>query len=153
MNMRLRGQTVLEPARLDPLHDLLMERGWEIDEHYLVEDGYPRDHEVYWTYPASYGGAEINQVGDATPCPLTCRVVPDGEGWLEINVELAGNEQGCPEHWHAYHVVPISEDELERLATLLDQVEPQARSLDPRMLIECRFFGPCGHNNTTVSTL
>ncbi|MFE2755643.1 hypothetical protein ACFXGA_26950 [Actinosynnema sp. NPDC059335] len=97
----------------------------------------------------------INNVGDAEPYPLTCSFTfPPSHG--EILVESAGNEGGCDEHRPTSVVIKAGHDELEKLAVVLNALEVQARQLDPRVLAECRFFGPWGadfpmeHYGTTV---
>lgn len=134
----------IEIARLNALHDFLRERGWELGPYsHEDEDGYPGDPESSWCYPDSFGGVEMNEVGDATPCQLSCRFSFE-EGEPAFLVESAGNEKGCERHAATTVLIEAGEGEWGQLATLLDQLEQQARDLDPRELIECLFFGDCG---------
>ena len=142
----------IEIDRLDALHDALIARGWRIGhDSDLDENGRPCDPEGSWRYPASFGGVAINKVGDASPYPLTCSFTySSGHG--EIEVVPAGNEEGCEDHRPEPVVIEAGEHELEELAEILDDLEVRARDLDPRVLIECRFFGPCGSNAEHLST-
>lgn len=140
----LRGPGV-EVELLESLHRFLSQRGWQLGKYWNIgEDGYPFDPESGWDYPGSYGGIAMNDVGDVTPYPLSCRFgFSDG---LSVDVSTAGNYGGCSEHASAEHVVEVDGHCLptDRLASLLDPLEAQASRLDPRVLLECRFFGPCG---------
>ncbi len=147
-------------AHLNGLHDFLTARGWELTEYALdsIEDGYPTDPEATWRYPHSYGGTQINKIDEVSPYPLSCWFT--FANGLHIVISSAGNIRGCPEHAdteHEFevddpgHEVEAVDDQhdleqlgLDRIAALLDELEPQARELNPRDLIECRFFGPCG---------
>ncbi|MGX1779225.1 hypothetical protein ACWIGW_44460 [Nocardia brasiliensis] len=149
---------VIAEAQLHRLHDFLTARGWRVDSWHDSdpETGYPLDAEAGWTYPASYGGVAMNDVDDVTPKPLSCDFFLDSNeypdetaSWsLGLRVSSAGNWGGCPQHGLDVHESAVPEDcadiGLEQLAALLDRLEPQAGDLDPRALIECRFFGPCG---------
>jgi hypothetical protein len=56
---------------------------------------------------------------------------------------------GCAEHTEKEHPIAVEGDQLDlnRVAVLLEDLEPHAFGLNPRELIECRFFGPCGEKN------
>ncbi|GAA5079957.1 hypothetical protein [Nocardia iowensis] len=59
----------------------------------------------------------------------------------------AGTYEGCADHRRAEWRAPLEpgdELDLDQWASVLDEFEGHARELDPRPLIECRFFGPCG---------
>ncbi|WP_018685390.1 hypothetical protein [Actinokineospora enzanensis] len=133
--------------QLTAVHDLLTTRGWTLDELICRENGYPVDPEARWCYPDSFGGVTMHVVSDVTPYHLTCRLDLDDEGGVVIG--SAGNYLGCDEHTEREHRVPGQDDklDLEGVAAVLDRLEPHARALNPRDLIECRFFGPCGENN------
>ena len=86
-----------------------------------------------------------NKVGDATPSELSCQF-SFGEGEPAFELDSAGNHGGCERHRITTVLIEASDDEWDRLATLLDQLEQQARDYDPRELIECLFFGDCGRD-------
>jgi hypothetical protein len=57
------------------------------------------------------------------------------------------SEATCEEHNEVVRCFGLGEhDELRfaDLSVLFDELEAEARDMDPRALIECRFFGPCG---------
>lgn len=137
----------MPPSPTD-LHELLTARGWHLDgERDPGDPGFSDDPESGWHYPATFGGRDLNAVGSVTPARLQCYFTLDGEGAEVVALLPAGNKlrNGCPEH-----------DTDERLfggnggidggidfAAELDTLEPRARELDPRAVIECLFFGPC----------
>ncbi len=132
---------------LHALHELLTRRGWVADESGHIEPGDPADPEAGWRYPASFGGAVMNYFPDVTPLPLNCRF---RMGWesrpVEFVIESAGSPAGCEVHNPAERSFPLGEGDELRLAdivAILTELEPQAASLDPRALLECRFFGTC----------
>ena len=147
MAHHLYGPTI-ETAHLYALHEYLLGRGWVLGTMHGEpdENGYPNDPDQDWYYAASYRGIAMNQVDDFTPSRLACAF--SFEGGLSIRVGTAGNWQGCPDHDEARHTISVDEsaDELDftQLGGLLDELEPIAAALDPRELIECRFFGACG---------
>ncbi|WP_218021641.1 hypothetical protein, partial [Nocardia acidivorans] len=68
-------------------------------------DGYPQSVLTGWTYSPSYGGVKMNEIEDLTPWPLLCCFgigepydLPDG-----IEVTMAGNPDGCPDHATVSH--------------------------------------------------
>ncbi|MEV0773556.1 hypothetical protein [Nocardia salmonicida] len=146
--MRLYGPSV-ESSHVHALHDYLVGRGWVLGTvlFELDENGYPDDPQQDWYYAASFRGISMNSVDDATPSRLSCGFDSDDAG-LSIRVGAAGNWKGCPDHDETSHSVDVDEkaDALDfpQLGVLLDRLEPVAAALDPRELIECRFFGPCG---------
>ncbi|MFE3229821.1 hypothetical protein [Nocardia sp. NPDC059228] len=157
MERVLHGPSIAE-AHLHGLHDYLTGRGWVItmpDYYGTDEDGRPTDPETRWRYAASYGGVVMNSVEDSTPCSLACGF--GFEGGLSVDVSTAGNWRGCEAHPVAEHSLPVEEHydeaadrwndlDFTELGALLDRLEPAARALDARELIECLFFGPCGRD-------
>ena len=130
------------------LDDFLIARGWSLDDDDRDEGGHPMDPEALWRYPDSFGGVAFHQIDDVSPARLMCSFsfLED----LSIHVAAAGNYRGCPAHEAAEHYLAVDEEadlSLEPLNALLNELEPRARSLDARELIECRFFGPCGEIN------
>jgi hypothetical protein len=132
------------------VHDFLTGRGWRLDGHTDPGDaGFFNDPDAGWSYPDSFGGISINDVDmTATPRVLQAYFTFDNAGDLTFAVLPAGNlgRTGCPEHDAKERQLPLTAEgtvDTSQLTTLLDELEPRARSLDPRALIECRFFGPC----------
>ncbi|WP_280427834.1 hypothetical protein [Nocardia brasiliensis] len=139
--------------QLRGLHQFLTARGWVLDPAFSHpdEDGYPTDSDDSWHYPASYGGAVMNDITEVTPHQLTChfRWAEEDDEETALVVTTTGNEYGCDAHRIAEHALSAEDDDASaqdftELGELLDDLEPQARAADPRVLIECRFFGPCG---------
>lgn len=134
----------IEVDRLYGLHEFLTARGWAPGEFSDPdENGYPVDPETSWEYHPSFHGIAFHWFNDLSPSPLQCRFSFSGDEASGVEVEEAGNWKGCAEHAIIEHHVP-DEPGFTELAALLDQLEPRARDLDPRALIECRFFGDCG---------
>ncbi|MCU1648164.1 MAG: hypothetical protein JWN03_8439 [Nocardia sp.] len=136
---------------LHRLNEYLTARGWVIEDfgHPGSKDGI--DPESGWRYSASYAGVAMNQIDDVTPGPLLCffRLECGAGRDPELAVISAGNYGGCAAHIQAEWQFSPGEGNEVRLAdlsTLLDKLEPTARSLNPRELVECRFFGPCGQS-------
>jgi len=80
--------------------------------------------------------------------PLQSYFTFGNEGDEVFAILPAGNLRGsgCPDHDTQERFFPLTAAggvDLAEIATLLDTLEPRARSLDPRALIECRYFGPC----------
>ncbi|MGY1980149.1 hypothetical protein [Nocardia gipuzkoensis] len=124
------------------LHTLLTARGWSIQDYTDPdENGWPENIEAGWCYPGSYGGEPMNLIDEVTPEGLTCQFNLEDQ---TIEVDTPGNYGGCDNHMAGRYRIPIDEFDLSALRVLLDDLEPKARALDPRVLIECRFFGPCG---------
>ena len=139
----------IDGAYLNGPHGFLLRRGWRLDENTAGdEDGCPMDAEAVWRFPESLGGVTIHAIADVSPAGLSCRFDVDEEG-LSVLVISAGNWASCDDHHQAEHSVDVGTGglALDRLAQLLDDLEPQARALDARAVIECRFFGPCGQRN------
>ncbi|MGW6728745.1 hypothetical protein ACWF9G_22835 [Nocardia sp. NPDC055029] len=147
MSHRLYGPSIAT-VHLHGLHEYLIGRGWVLGAVIgePEEEGYPGDPEQDWYYAASYRGISMNDVDDATPSLLSCGFI--FENGLSIRVGSAGNWKGCPDHNEASYSVHVDESadalDFTQLGVLLDQLEPIAAALDPRELIECRFFGACG---------
>ena len=137
---------------LDELHGFLTARGWELDERsHCDADGQPDDPETLWCYPDTFGGIAMHRIDDVTPYQLTCRFSFEGDG-LGIVIGAAGNYKGCVKHAEKEHPIAVEGNQLDlhHVAALLDVLELHARQLDPRELIECRFFGRCGENNALL---
>lgn len=146
----------IQVAHLTGLHDFLTARTWALSEDTSRDEhGYPDDPEAMWCYTSSFGGVVMHDLGDITPFQLSCRF--SFRATLSIAVESAGNFQGCPAHTQVEHYIDVEDAgetdrdadictdlDLGTLGALLATLEPQASALDPRQLIECRFFGPCG---------
>ncbi|MFE3280052.1 hypothetical protein [Nocardia sp. NPDC059239] len=137
------------------LHVFLLGRGWVTEDVAdLDEDGWPLSGLVnspgWWCYPPSYGGAVMNRVDEVTPEQLSCHISTDDDGTnAQVLVTSAGNLSGCELHIVCGYSFDLDDRDytgldLADLAESLDVLEPQARAIDPRELIECRFFGPCG---------
>jgi hypothetical protein len=127
-------------ARRQHLHEFVTARGWVPDDESGPDAG--------WHYPASFGGTTTNQVADATPARLTCYFSYDDAGDAVFAIVPAGNlhGSGCAVHDTAERHLPLTAGgtaDLAGLAPLLDDLEPRARDLDPRALVECLYFGPC----------
>ncbi|WP_290050197.1 hypothetical protein, partial [Amycolatopsis solani] len=113
-------------------------------------DRFADDPTAGWHYPASFGGRHINEVATTTPVRLQSYFTFDDSGHETFAVVAAGNlhANGCPVHDTAEQFVPFTptgEADLDHIASLLDDLEPRAASLDPRAAIECLYFGPCPH--------
>ncbi|EOD67346.1 hypothetical protein [Amycolatopsis vancoresmycina] len=131
------------------VHEFLTARGWHLDgESDPAEVRFADDVHAGWHYPATYGGQRINEVADTTPVPLQGCFTFGDEGEEVFSVTPAGNLRGsgCAEHDTQERCFPLTAEgavDLTEIAPLLDTLEPRARALDPRELIECRYFGPC----------
>ncbi|MEU4248757.1 hypothetical protein AB0F15_15250 [Amycolatopsis sp. NPDC026612] len=131
------------------VHEFLTGRGWHLDgASDPGEAWFAGDPRAGWHYPASYGGQRINDVAGTTPVRLQSHFTFDDQGEEVFTVVPAGNLRGngCSEHDTSERFFPLTATgvvDLDEIATLLDTLEPRARSLDPRALIECRYFGPC----------
>lgn len=131
------------------LTDFLATRGWVIEDVGHPGGSGAIDPESGWKYPASYAGAVMNQFDDITPAGLLCFFrLERGGPEPELVVISAGNYNGCRTHAQGEWCFPSSGRTIRftDLAVLFDELEPAARELDPRELIECRFFGPCGRS-------
>ncbi|WP_228799527.1 hypothetical protein [Nocardia cyriacigeorgica] len=141
---------------IDRLHALLTARGWSVEDFGNPEqppaDGSDRpDTENGWTYRPSYGGLIINHFDEITPRRLDCCFhIGDWEDEGDssgLEIVAAGNWGGCVEHALVEHWFPLGDGDridLGEVAELLDDLEAQAEKRNPRELIECLFFGPCG---------
>jgi hypothetical protein len=141
------------------LHVFLLGRGWVTEDIAdLDEDGWPLSGLVnapaWWCYPASYGGAVMNRVDtEVTPEQLGCHIdTADDDSDAGVVLTSAGNVGGCDPHIVGEYRFDLDNHDytgldLEELGAVLDDLEPHARDLDPRDLIECRFFGPCGRDS------
>ncbi|MEV6876157.1 hypothetical protein [Amycolatopsis sp. NPDC051128] len=144
------SSTELMLARQLGVHEFLTGRGWQVDGGSDPGDlAFAEDPHSGWHYPASYGGRHVNTVSDTTPVPLQSYFTYDRDGDEVFGVVPAGNLRGsgCAEHDTREQFFAFTADgavDLDRLAPLLDVLEPRARALDPRALIECLYFGPCG---------
>ncbi|SEC48280.1 hypothetical protein SAMN04489727_3916 [Amycolatopsis tolypomycina] len=131
------------------VHEFLTARGWTLDgAREPGETWFANDPRAGWRYPASYGGTKINDVGDTTPVRLQAYFTFGEDGKEVFTVVPAGNLQGsgCAEHDTTERFFPFTADgtvDLAGIAPLLESWEPRAQALDPRALIECRYFGPC----------
>ena len=131
------------------VHEFLTARGWHLDgDSDPAEVWFADDVHAGWHYPATYGGQRINEVEDTTPVQLQSYFTFGNEGEEVFSVTPAGNLRGsgCAEHDTQelfFALTAAGEVDLAEVAGLLDTLEPRARSLDPRALIECRYFGPC----------
>lgn len=131
------------------VHEFLTARGWTLDG--TGDPGvawFANDPRAAWRYPASYGGITVNEVGETTPVRLQAYFTFGEDGEEVFTVVPAGNlhGSGCAEHDTTERFFPFTAGgavDLEGIAPLLETWEPRARSLDPRALIECRYFGPC----------
>ncbi|APA96736.1 hypothetical protein NS506_02674 [Nocardia seriolae] len=131
----------------------MVRRGWTLGDNEPTDaDGYPHSVLTGWTYSPSYGGVKMNEIEDLTPWPLLCCFgigepydLPDG-----IEVTMAGNPQGCPDHATISHEIPVHLDDpdwnigWDELEALLEKLESAARDLNPRDFTDCWFFGNCG---------
>lgn len=136
---------------LNELHAFLTARGWELDEFtYRDDDGQPVDPDTAWYYADSFGGITMHRIDDLSPCRLTCRFGLEDDG-LSIVLGAAGNYKGCVEHAETEHSIAAKGNQLDldRVTVLLDDLEPHARKVNPKDLVECRFFGRCGENYLT----
>ncbi|HWO65716.1 MAG TPA: hypothetical protein VNO31_37355 [Umezawaea sp.] len=134
------------PADLKQVHDFFVGRGWRLIYNDLDEEGVPRNPEALWGYAPGYGGATINSLDGVEPSKPDAALNLESDK-PELEITTAGNENGCPQH--ARHVVISLEltagtTELDSLNPVLDEIESAARAMNPRELIECRFFGACG---------
>ncbi|WP_410636460.1 hypothetical protein [Amycolatopsis sp. cmx-4-83] len=138
-------------ARQLAVHTLLIARGWHLaGGRDPGHDPFADDPTAGWHYPASFGGRQMNEVATTTPVRLQSYFTFDGRANETFALVPAGNlhTNGCPTHDTAEQFVPFTpagEADLDRIASLLDELEPQAESLDPRAAIECLYFGPCTH--------
>jgi hypothetical protein len=131
------------------LHELLTGRGWHLDgERDPGDPGFTDDPRCGWHYPATFGGRPINTIDFVTPARLQCYFTFDLRGDEVVGILPAGNKRrnGCPEHDTEERYFPYAADggiDLGRIGAELDALEPRARELDARAVIECLFFGPC----------
>jgi hypothetical protein len=135
-------------ARQRRVHEFLTARGWHLEGADPGVTWFADDVHAGWHYPASYGGRHINDVAGATPVRLRSYFTFDGEGAEVFAVVPAGNlgGSGCAEHDTEERLFPLTAGgavDLDAVAPLLDALEPRARDLDPRDLVECLYFGPC----------
>ncbi|WP_370961917.1 hypothetical protein [Amycolatopsis sp. cg9] len=136
-------------ARQLAVHEFLLARGWHLaGGRDPGHDRFADDPTAGWHYPASFGGRHINEVATTTPVRLQGYFTFDDTGTEVFALVPAGNlhTNGCPVHDTAERFVPFTpggEADLDRLTTLLDELEPHAASLAPRAAIECLYFGPC----------
>ncbi|MCR6484994.1 hypothetical protein M8542_19370 [Amycolatopsis sp. OK19-0408] len=136
-------------ARQLEVHDHLIGRGWRLDGDAGPGDAkFLDDPTAGWSYPASFGGARTNTVGDATPSVLQCYFTFDNEGDVVFAAVPAGNlhGSGCAAHDTTERQYPLTARgtvDLPALTAELDDLEPRARAHDVRALVECLFFGPC----------
>jgi hypothetical protein len=141
--------TDLALARQRRVHEFLTARGWHLDgKSDPGEAWFADDVHAGWHYPGTFGGRRINDVADTTPVRLQSYFTFDNEGDEVFAVVPAGNLRGsgCAEHDTGERFFPLTAAgtvDLDPIAPLLDALEPRARSLDPRALIECLYFGPC----------
>ncbi|MGV9639286.1 hypothetical protein ACWDO0_34430 [Nocardia rhamnosiphila] len=141
---------------VDRVHALLTARGWSIENFGIQLPPSPDrpdrpDPQNGWTYRPSYGGAVINHFDEVTPRRLDCcfRLADwkEPEDTSELQITAAGNWNGCAEHATVEHLFPFGDGDsidLNEIEELLDELEAQAKTCNPRALIECLFFGPCG---------
>ena len=131
------------------VHEFLTARGWHLEGGSDPgETWFADDVRAGWHYPASYGGRHINDVAGTTPVRLRGYFTFADDGDEVFAVVPAGNLRGsgCAEHDTHERFFPLTASgavDFDEVAPLLDALEPRARSLDPRVLIECRYFGPC----------
>ncbi|OXM61257.1 hypothetical protein [Amycolatopsis vastitatis] len=141
--------TDLALARQRRVHEFLTARGWQLEgDSDPGEAWFADDPHAGWLYPATFGGQHINEVADATPVLLQSYFTFDDDGDEVFTVVAAGNlhGSGCAEHdtgERFFSLTAGGDVDLDPIAPLLDTLEPRARSLDPRALIECLYFGPC----------
>ena len=141
--------TDLALARQRRVHEFLTARGWHLDDDSDPgEARFADDSRAGWHYPATFGGQHINEVADATPVRLQSYFTFGDDGDEVLTVVAAGNLRGsgCAEHDTGERVFPLTTGgtvDLDPIGRLLDILEPRARNLDPRELIECLYFGPC----------
>jgi hypothetical protein len=137
------------------LHAFLAPRGWTLDGHGpdLIPDDFDFASYPTWRYTSSYGGVKFNVETDVTPDDLICTIESskDDNDPYVVEVETIGNRNGCERHTTTIHHVAITDDgpDLEELGALLDRLEPHAAAGNPHELIECIFFGACGHAFTS----
>uniref|UniRef100_UPI003F499B19 hypothetical protein n=1 Tax=Amycolatopsis sp. CA-096443 TaxID=3239919 RepID=UPI003F499B19 len=137
--------------RIQQLHVFLIARGWKLSPHQSRDDdGCPADAEPAWDFYGSFHGVAMHEVDEVTPARLHCsidRYDPPG-----LDIDTAGNFDGCDLHTVREHYVgPVNgEFDLERATVLLAVLESEARALDARTLVLCRFFGPCGESNARL---
>jgi hypothetical protein len=136
-------------ARQRRVHEFFTGRGWDLEGS--SDPGsvtFLDDTRAGWVYPGCYGGVAMNAVEGMTPVGLQGYFTFDNDGEVVLCVVAAGNLRGsgCAEHDTGERFFPAAADggfDLDEVGALLDTLEPRARALDPRALIECRFFGPC----------
>lgn len=132
------------------VHRFLTGRGWVADDYGSPAAGpvdADPDPEIGWVYPAAYNGEPINRIEDVSPTPPSVWFSLDSDSGAALVVVTAGNYAGCPEHdrrERRYSLGTGHRVNLDELAADLDEAEAAAREFDPRVLIECRFFGDCG---------
>ncbi|PKW13669.1 hypothetical protein [Saccharopolyspora spinosa] len=135
------------------LHRYLVgQRGWIVSpllDNEIDDDGVPDTAEPIWDYPQSYRAVEIHEIAEAGPQILDAVTDIDESTWdwapKPIKFNTAGNVRGCEKHDIIQRFFPMSAlDDPTEMSAFLDEAEAHARELDPRELIECRFFGPCG---------
>ncbi|WP_280393643.1 hypothetical protein [Nocardia brasiliensis] len=143
-------------GHIELLHELLTARGWVVDD--LGKPGRTHGVEQFdaewdeWCYPPSFGGIRMNEVDDVTPTRLRCyfSLSSEGPSYARLILMGAGNYEGCADHRCAEWSARLDEGDelnLDQWASVLDEFESQARAIDPRVLIECRFFGTCGNRD------
>ena len=143
------SSTDLPLARQRSVHEFLTARGWLLDgAGDPAETWFADDAHAGWHYPGSFGGQRMNVVSDTTPVGLQSYFTFDGEGDEVFCLVAAGNLRGsgCPEHDTGEQFFPFTADgkvDFDRITPLLDTLEPRARALDARAVIECLYFGPC----------
>ncbi|MGW3967683.1 hypothetical protein ACWED2_48245 [Amycolatopsis sp. NPDC005003] len=136
-------------ARQLGVHEFLTARGWLLDgDSDPARVWFADDVHAGWHYPETYGGQQVNDVGDTTPVQLQSYFTFGNEGEEVFALVPAGNLRGsgCAEHDTQERFFALTASgvvDLAEVAARLDVLEPRARALDPRALIECRYFGPC----------
>jgi hypothetical protein len=143
------SSTDLPFTRQRSVHEFLAARGWRLDGAAdPAVTWFADDPQAGWHYPGSFGGQRMNPVSDTTPVRLQSYFTFDREGDEVFCVVAAGNLRGsgCPAHDTEERFFGFTADgkvDLDPIASLLDTLEPRARDLDPRAVIECLYFGPC----------
>ncbi|MEV6905937.1 hypothetical protein [Amycolatopsis sp. NPDC051071] len=130
-----------DDGTMDPLLSFFRRRGWTI-----LDRGSDTSANLF--YPASFQGALDTDNRRLTPLDanlieLECELAHDGTYWI-ATFHSCGTVIGCGQHRSAQVVIGVHSGVF---PAVLDQLEHQARVLDPEEIATCVVFGSCGSDS------